>query len=83
MLRGNHECRQMAEHFNFRNEVLAKYDQDIYDLIMESFDALPISALIDYKILAVHGGISPELKKLNVISRLDRFKEIPKSGLIT
>lgn len=26
MLRGNHECKQMTSHFNFRTEVLYKYD---------------------------------------------------------
>lgn len=25
-LRGNHECRQMTSFFNFREEVLQKYD---------------------------------------------------------
>jgi len=35
----------------------------MYELIMDSFDALPLAALIDNKILAVHGGISPELQK--------------------
>ena len=26
MLRGNHECRQMTSFFNFRSEILYKYD---------------------------------------------------------
>lgn len=59
MLRGNHECRQLAEHFNFRSEILQKYDEEIYEVLMESFDHLPLAALVDNKILAVHGGISP------------------------
>ena len=46
LLRGNHECRAMTGHFSFREEVLADYDVEIYDLFMESFDAMPLSALV-------------------------------------
>jgi serine/threonine-protein phosphatase 2B catalytic subunit len=83
LLRGNHECRQMTENFNFRIEMEEKFDMETYDLIMESFDCLPLAALVDNKILAVHGGISPELQNLNTINRIERFKEIPKTGLFT
>jgi serine/threonine-protein phosphatase 2B catalytic subunit len=51
----------MTENFNFRVEVEEKFDPQVYDLLMDSFDSLPLSALVDNKILAVHGGISPEL----------------------
>ena len=64
MLRGNHECRQMTSYFNFRQEVLSKYDQDVYDLIMESFDSMPLSCIVNEKFIALHGGISPELKSV-------------------
>lgn len=83
LLRGNHECRQMAESFNFKTECQTKYDMEIYELIMDTFDTLPIAALVDEKILALHGGISPELTTLQVINKVDRFKEIPKQGLFT
>ena len=73
----------MTESFNFRIEMQEKYDIETYEMIMESFDNLPLAALIDNKILAVHGGISPELQNLNNIMRIDRFKEIPKVGLFT
>ena len=31
---------------------------------MESFDLLPLSCIINGKFIAVHGGISPDLKKV-------------------
>lgn len=61
LLRGNHESRNMTESFTFREEVLERYDIEIYDLFMDAFDSLPISALVAKKYLAMHGGISPDL----------------------
>lgn len=41
---------------------LSKFDQEIYDIFMDSFEYLPIAYLINGKFLGLHGGISPELK---------------------
>jgi len=38
LLRGNHESRDMAESFNFRDQVLQLYDQNVYEEFMETFD---------------------------------------------
>ena len=43
---------------------LLKYDQSIYELIMDLFDALPLSALVNNKFLCLHGGISPDIKNV-------------------
>ena len=64
LLRGNHESRNMTESFTFREEVLERYDVEVYDMFMDVFDSLPISALVAKKYLAMHGGISPELHKI-------------------
>lgn len=82
LLRGNHESRSMTETFTFRDEVYEKYDDEVYTMFMDVFDALPISAYISKKYLAVHGGISPELKKIEQIQKIDRFVEIPLDGLL-
>ncbi len=67
---------------------IEKYDQTVYDAFMDLFDTLPLSALVNNKFLCIHGGISSELKnvikliiQLDNIKKIDRFREIPKSGL--
>ena len=64
ILRGNHESRNMSENFTFRDECVTRFDLETYNLFMELFDALPISCIVDGKYFAMHGGISPELSKL-------------------
>jgi len=82
LLRGNHECRQMTSFFNFRQECLYKYDQELYDIFMDSFDLMPLACVINGKFFALHGGISPELKSIDDLKKADRFKEPPKQGLM-
>jgi hypothetical protein len=55
------QLNELKKSVKLQIEIEEKYDHEIYDLIMETFDALPLAALVDNKILAVHGGISPEL----------------------
>lgn len=81
LLRGNHESRNMTEAFTFREEVLERFDLEVYEMFMEVFDALPVSALIAKKYLAMHGGISPDLQKLEQINDMNRFQEIPLEGI--
>ena len=40
---------------------LAKYDQEVYDTVMDLFDNLPLSAIINNKFLCIHGGISTDI----------------------
>jgi len=81
MLRGNHECRQMTSFFNFREECEHKYDITVYNAFMDSFDMLPLSATINGKFLAVHGGLSPDLVSLKAANGINRFCEPPREGL--
>ena len=84
MLRGNHESRAMTEHFTFREEILSKYDGDesVYEAYIESFEALPLAADVNGDYLCMHGGISPELKTVDDINKIDRFIEPPLSGFL-
>ena len=37
------------------------YDQQIYEEFMETFDSLPLAAIVNGLYLSMHGGISPKL----------------------
>lgn len=81
LLRGNHECRQMTQFFNFRDECTHKYDMSVYQAFTDFFDTLPLSAMINNKFLAVHGGLSPDLSQVSQVSQVNRFSEPPRQGL--
>jgi serine/threonine-protein phosphatase 2B catalytic subunit len=73
LLRGNHESRNMTESFTFREEVVTRFDTQVYDAFMELFDSLPIACVVDEKYLAMHGGISPDLNLIEEINEVNRF----------
>ena len=73
LLRGNHESRNMTESFTFREEVISRFDLEVYEGFMDLFDALPLSCVVDDRYLAMHGGVSPELKKVIEINDINRF----------
>jgi serine/threonine-protein phosphatase 2B catalytic subunit len=80
LLRGNHETRECTQSYNFKQEVLHKHDQEVFDLIMDSFDCLPLAAVLNGEYFCAHAGISPAFDKVEDIEKIDRFKEIPDSG---
>ena len=47
---------------------------------MESFDSMPIAAVVNSDYLCMHGGISPELAEISDIDTINRFIEPPLKG---
>jgi serine/threonine-protein phosphatase 6 catalytic subunit len=81
LLRGNHESRQITQVYGFYDECQRKYgNANAWRYCTEVFDFLTLSALIDGRILCVHGGLSPDLRTLDQIRVIDRLCEIPHEG---
>ncbi|EGR29832.1 ser thr protein phosphatase family protein, putative [Ichthyophthirius multifiliis] len=81
LLRGNHESRQITQAYGFHDEVLRKYgNTNPWKYCTDVFDYLPIGAIVEGKVLCIHGGLSPEIKTIDQIRMIDRKMEIPHDG---
>lgn len=81
LLRGNHETRQISFIYGFNEEIQRKFGNNFpFKLFVEVFDLLPISAVIDDRIFCVHGGLSPQITKIDQIRLINRKCEIPHEG---
>ncbi len=59
-----------------------KLSLKIWKVFIDTFNAMPIAAVIEEKILCMHGGISPELLKIKKIQTLSRPTDIPNQGML-
>ena len=59
-----------------------RYNLKIWKYFVDVFNAMPIMALIDEKILCMHGGLSPDLHSVNDLCNIKRPIEIPDEGLL-
>lgn len=85
LLRGNHECRSITAHFNFMKECTFKYTMGIYQSFINTFDFLPLAAIIQNegkRFLCLHGGIGPKLTSLEDIKALNRYREPLEAGVL-
>lgn len=84
LVRGNHECRSTSKVYGFYDECMKKYGGvTVWRYFTDAFDFLPLCALIDNKILCMHGGLSINSIAMDEINKIDRVREVPYRGLMT
>jgi len=82
LLRGNHESASINRIYGFYDECKRRYSIKLWKAFTDCFNCLPVAALIDDKILCMHGGLSPELASLDQIRRIIRPTDVPDTGLL-
>ncbi|CAD2100999.1 protein phosphatase containing kelch-like domains, putative [Plasmodium vinckei lentum] len=78
LIRGNHEDMAINSLYGFQEECKRRLKEDVDDKsscwaqINQVFEWIPIGALVEEKILCVHGGIGKSIHTISDISQLKR-----------
>ena len=82
MLRGNHECSSINRIYGFYDECKKRFSVKLWKIFTDCFNCLPVAALLDEKILCMHGGLSTEMEKFDQIKKIVRPTDVPEQGLL-
>ena len=82
LLRGNHEDKWINNAFGFAEECSSRLGEEpgdpdsVFNKINDLFDWLPLAAVIDDKIVCLHGGIGSTLLNLDQVDAIVRPLEV-------
>jgi len=87
LLRGNHESPSICRIYGFYDECKSRYSVKLWKTFCDVFNCLPACAIIDDKVICMHGGLSSEMMDPNVdvremVSTVQRPADIPDSGFL-
>lgn len=82
LLRGNHECANVTRVYGFYDECKRRCNIKTWKLFIDTFNTLPIAAIVAGKIFCVHGGLSPVLNSMDEIRNIARPTDVPDYGLL-
>lgn len=82
ILRGNHECANVTRVYGFYDECKRRCNIKTWKVFIDTFNTLPLAAIVAGKIFCVHGGLSPVLNSMDEIRHVSRPTDVPDFGLI-
>ena len=82
MTRGNHECSSINRIYGFYDECNKRFSIKLWKTFTDCFNCLPVAAILDDKIICMHGGLGPDLDKIDRIRNIIRPTDVPERGLL-
>eukprot|EP00598_Pedospumella_elongata_P006227 CAMPEP_0184983522 /NCGR_PEP_ID=MMETSP1098-20130426/12696_1 /TAXON_ID=89044 /ORGANISM="Spumella elongata, Strain CCAP 955/1" /LENGTH=305 /DNA_ID=CAMNT_0027507349 /DNA_START=169 /DNA_END=1086 /DNA_ORIENTATION=- len=82
LLRGNHECASLNRIYGFYDECKRRYSVKLWRIFADCFNCMPVAAVVEDKILCMHGGLSPDLDHLSQVFDIPRPTDVPDEGLL-
>ena len=82
MTRGNHECSSINRIYGFYDECKKRFSIKLWKTFTDCFNCLPVAAILDDKIICMHGGLGPDLDKIDRIKNIIRPTDVPERGLL-
>lgn len=82
LLRGNHECANVTRVYGFYDECKRRCSIKTWKHFIDTFNTLPLAAIVTGKIFCVHGGLSPVLNSMDEIRHVSRPTDVPDFGLV-
>lgn len=70
--------------YGFYDECLRKYgNTNVWQMCTKVFNHLVLAAVIEDRVLCVHGGLSPNVDTIDQLDRIQRRVEVPLKGPMT
>eukprot|EP00933_Yihiella_yeosuensis_P058622 TRINITY_DN5924_c0_g3_i1.p1 TRINITY_DN5924_c0_g3~~TRINITY_DN5924_c0_g3_i1.p1 ORF type:complete len:332 (-),score=60.13 TRINITY_DN5924_c0_g3_i1:514-1509(-) len=87
LLRGNHESPSICRIYGFYDECKQRYNTKIWKTFCDVFNYLPACAIIDDKVICMHGGLSQEMMEHGQdmrykVNQMKRPADIPDQGFL-
>eukprot|EP00928_Gymnodinium_smaydae_P035905 TRINITY_DN2517_c0_g1_i2.p1 TRINITY_DN2517_c0_g1~~TRINITY_DN2517_c0_g1_i2.p1 ORF type:complete len:350 (+),score=74.35 TRINITY_DN2517_c0_g1_i2:155-1204(+) len=87
LLRGNHETPAISRIYGFYDECKRRYSVGLWKVFMDVFNCLPVCAVIDRRIICMHGGLSDQMLSpgqsvIEQIKAVPRPADIPDCGFL-